>query len=130
MNIEEAKLYLEHTSKDDFNLEEWQKENRYQAIQVVLKEIERLNNIIFNQGKRNSHQRIANADLQDKNEELSYIINELEKWLKECKDMCAKYTFDDTYECEYNYFQQIAIADFIKSFILNKLQELKGSDKE
>lgn len=46
MNIEEARLYLEHTSKDDFNLEEWQKENRYQAIQVVLKEIERLNNII------------------------------------------------------------------------------------
>ena len=46
MNIEEAKLYLEHTSKDDFNLEEHQKENRYQAIQVVLKEIERLNNII------------------------------------------------------------------------------------
>lgn len=46
MNIEEARLYLEHTSKDDFNLEEHQKENRYQAIQVVLKEIERLNNII------------------------------------------------------------------------------------
>lgn len=46
MNIEEAKLYLEHTSKDDFNLEEHQKENRYQAIQVVLEEIERLNNII------------------------------------------------------------------------------------
>ena len=45
MNIEEAELYLEHTSKDDFNLEEHQKENRYQAIQVVLKEIERLNNI-------------------------------------------------------------------------------------
>ncbi len=46
MKIEEARLYLEHTSKDDFNLEEWQKENRYQAIQVILREIERLNNII------------------------------------------------------------------------------------
>ena len=46
MNIEEARLYLEHTSKDDFNLEEWQKENRYEAIQVILQEIERLNNII------------------------------------------------------------------------------------
>ena len=42
MNIEEARLYLEHTSKDDFNLEEWQKENRYQAIRVMLEEIERL----------------------------------------------------------------------------------------
>jgi hypothetical protein len=46
VNIEEARLYLEHTSKDDFNLEEHQKENRYQAIQVVLKEIDRLNNIM------------------------------------------------------------------------------------
>lgn len=42
-HIEEAILYLEHTSKDDFNLEEWQKENRYKAIQVILQEIERLN---------------------------------------------------------------------------------------
>jgi len=63
-------------------------------------------------------------------ERLTNIINELEKWLKECKDMCVNYTFDETYECEYNYYQQIAIADFIKSFILNKLQELKGEDKE
>lgn len=46
MNIEEASLYLEHTSKDDFNLEEHQKVNRYEAIQVVLQEIERLNNNI------------------------------------------------------------------------------------
>ena len=51
MEIEEAKLYLEHTSKDDFNLEEWQKENRYQAIQMVLKEIEKLNYIIDKQDK-------------------------------------------------------------------------------
>ena len=83
MRKEEARLYLEHTSKEDFNLEEWQKENRYQAIQVVLKEIERLNNIIFNQNKRNSHQRIANDNLQNKNKELNNIINELEKYIKE-----------------------------------------------
>lgn len=42
MNKEEARLYLEHTSKDDFNLEEHQKVNRYEAIQVALEEIERL----------------------------------------------------------------------------------------
>ena len=46
MKIEEAKLYLEHTSIDDFKLEEHQKQNRYEAIQVVLEEIESLNNII------------------------------------------------------------------------------------
>ena len=85
MNIEEARLYLEHTSKDDFNLEEWQKENRYQAIQVILREIERLNN----------------------------IINELEKYINE------KYIYDD-----------IGMKIFDASTLQDKLQELKGSDKE
>lgn len=46
MSIEEARLYLEHTSKDDFNLEEWQKENRYKAIQVILQEIESQKRVI------------------------------------------------------------------------------------
>ena len=46
MRIEEAKLYLEHTSIDDFKLEEYQNQNRYEAIKVVLEEIEKLNNII------------------------------------------------------------------------------------
>lgn len=41
MNINEARLYLEHTSIDDFNLEEHQKQNRYEAIQVLLKTIDK-----------------------------------------------------------------------------------------
>ena len=85
MNIEEARLYLKHTSKDDFNLEEHQKENRYQAIQVVLKEIERLNN----------------------------IINELERYINE------EYIYDE-----------LGMKIFDASKLQDKLQELKGSDKE
>ena len=74
MNIEEARLYLEHTSKEDFNLEEHQKENRYQAIQVVLKEIERLN-------KENEDLKLKLRQVYYYNEELrsnrlSYILND------------------------------------------------------
>lgn len=86
MDIEEAKLYLEHTSKDDFNLEEWQKENRYQAIQVVLKEIERLN----------------------------YIINNLINYIGQ----------------EWYCFDNESVEFYVAKDILNKLQELKGEDKE
>lgn len=42
MKYDEAKLYLEHTSYDDFNLEEHQINNRLEAIKVVLEENERL----------------------------------------------------------------------------------------
>ena len=36
MEIEEAILYLTHTSKDDFNLENYQAENRVEAIKTIL----------------------------------------------------------------------------------------------
>ena len=121
MNIEEARLYLEHTSKDDFNLEEWQKENRYKAIQVILQEIERINN----------------------------IINEL-KWkpIEEYDEgnydwVLIKY-FDGDYECipivaekrwgkwysESEKEIQFDVKYFMDMQQIDKLQELKGSDKE
>lgn len=42
MTREEAILYLEHTSSDDFNLEEQQIQNRLNAIQFLLKENQQL----------------------------------------------------------------------------------------
>ena len=42
MTREEAILYLEHTSSDDFNLEEHQIQNRLNAIQFLLKENKQL----------------------------------------------------------------------------------------
>lgn len=42
MNIEDAILLLTHTSKDDFNLEEYQAQGRIEAIQVLLNKIEEL----------------------------------------------------------------------------------------
>lgn len=78
MNIEEARLYLEHTSKDDFNLEEHQKENRYQAIQVVLKEIERLNNDI--------------KVLLKENENKEKVIKAQDNIIKEVREYIEKHT--------------------------------------
>lgn len=43
---EEAKLYLEHTGVDDFNLEKHQCENRKWAIETALKIIEKQEKII------------------------------------------------------------------------------------
>lgn len=42
MDIEEAILLLTHTSKDDFNLEEYQAQGRIEAIQVLLNKIKNL----------------------------------------------------------------------------------------
>ena len=109
MNIEEARLYLEHTLKDDFILEEWQNENRYQAIQVVLEEIERLNNDIKELLKENSNkEKVIIA--QDN------IINEFEDFITEVDS-------------------HINLGDESEEFILVRdkwveLQELKGVDKE
>ena len=72
-------------------------------------EIERLNNIIFNQNKRNSHQRIANDNLQNKNKELNNIINELETKLL---NVCSTYISND---------EVLKMAKYIR--------ELKGSNK-
>ena len=105
MSIEEARLYLEHTSKEDFNLEEWQKENRYQAIQVVLKEIERLNKELENLEKLN------NANYQSFIE-VNNIINELEKYLIKIKETSTP--------------QERIMAKFVLEYI----KILKGEDKE
>ena len=77
MSIEEARLYLEHTSKDDFNLEEHQKVNRYEAIQVVLQEIERLNNIIKDiKGQLNYLETYSSKE--DVYEDMSRRLNRIE----------------------------------------------------
>lgn len=111
MKIGEARLYLEHTSKDDFNLEEWQKENRYQAIQVILQEIERLNNIIKEKNKDfellrkaqlkkcqeyENLEKLNNANYQSFIE-VNNIINKAIDFLKEnaCIDEDVEYFCDD-----------------------------------
>ena len=110
MNIEEARLYLEHTSKDDFNLEEWQKENRYQAIQVILREIERLNNIINTMLEFNLFAEECPLNLgyteecaEEKAQDVFYE-----------DDYCEKTCNDDYKKCWLKYFE--------------RLQELKGSE--
>jgi len=95
VNIEEARLYLEHTSKEDFNLEEHQKENRYQAIQVVLKEIERLNNIISKVKEYSTSYEsisiIQGLDRIEQNEKLDkHTMNEMVRRYMEVHDKLLK----------------------------------------
>ena len=137
MNIEEASLYLEHTSKDDFNLEEHQKVNRYEAIKVVLQEIERLNKRnkeIYEEFMATTKELTEYAeenerlrDLCEKYEEehrttfeewkkTVNIINELKKFLEEERKK-------DRQRSDYNYGVSNAF-----DYIWYKLQELKGSD--
>jgi len=77
----------------------------------------------------NENQKKNIIKLLEENTRLNNIITELEKVLLEYKKLCVNYEFDDVYACEYNYYQQIAIADFIKSFVLDKLKELKENSK-
>ena len=67
----------------------------------------------------NSNELLENAihTLQDKNERLNNIINELEKWLEERLEKFDISGYDD------DVFNGIELA-------LDKLQELKGSNKE
>ena len=89
MNIEEARLYLEHTSKDDFNLEEHQKVNRYEAIQVALQEIERLKEefekekYLVDKYTRQLTDEYKNTEYQCKEKErLNNIIKEVREYIE------------------------------------------------
>ena len=89
------------------------KETTYQvARSVVLEEIERLNNLLKETSQTLSKQTTKAITLKSENERLNNIINELEKWLNE--------------EYEATIFDyRNAIED-----VIDKLIELKGSDKE
>ena len=67
----------------------------------------------------NSNELLENAihTLQDKNERLNNIINELENWLEERLEKLDIVGYDD------DIFNGIEL-------VLDKLQELKGSEKE
>lgn len=93
--------------------------NYYEKMEIIEeqdKEIERLNNTIFNQNKRNSHQRIANDNLQNKNKELNNIINEFMEELKWQRKVSLSLN------------EAFAVSRI--DTLINKLQELKGSDKD
>ena len=82
MKIDEAILYLTHTSKDDFNLEDWQQENRYQAIQVVLKEIERLKEEI--KGYKQERERVLSI-IEERNTKAIEYLKSYNTNFKNCK---------------------------------------------
>lgn len=105
MSEEEARLYLEHTSKEDFNLEEHQKQNRYEAIQVLLQENKQLKEDFAVLKKL---QMISND-----------ILNELEEWLKSIpKYFMDKRSFNNGVYIEQGMQKQIDLT-------LDKIQKLK-----
>ena len=69
---------------------------------------------------------------QDKEiERLNNIINELEKWLEERYDICKKNIDKMEYnEYSHNFYQVANNVNADRKDTLNKLQELKDSDKE
>ena len=80
----------------------------------LYQEIERLNNIIFNQNKRNSHQRIANDNLQNKNKKLNNIIKRVKN------EVSGAYT-DLSNNFNVNYMHEALKKDL--------LEILKGGDE-
>lgn len=76
MKYDEAKLYLEHTSYDDFKLEDWQIENRLKAIKVILKEKEELEELLKDMAR-------YALDNEAKIDELEYQQKEFVKYLEE-----------------------------------------------
>ena len=77
MTREEAILYLEHTSGDDFNLEEHQIQNRLNAIQFLLEENQKLKKQLKN------YKKLGFKHLQDKNNNLETQQKEFIKYLED-----------------------------------------------
>ena len=84
MTREEAILYLEHTSGDDFNLEEHQIQNRLNAIQFLLEENQKLKKQLKNYKKLGfEHLNDKCNKLENQQKEFINKIKELETKLKE-----------------------------------------------
>lgn len=77
MTREEAILYLEHTSSDDFNLEEHQIQNRLNAIQFLLEENQELKKQLEN------YKKLGFKYLQDKNNNLETQQKEFINYLED-----------------------------------------------
>ena len=82
MTREEAILYLEHTSSDDFNLEEHQIQNRLNAIQFLLKENQDLKKQLEEYIKQNMK---LKDELFDKRKEYQDTYKDVRIEIKEYK---------------------------------------------
>lgn len=82
MTREEAILYLEHTSSDDFNLEEHQIQNRLNAIQFLLKENQELKSQLA--GTTHCFDEEEHNKLK---EEIINLSKEIDMWNSKYNDM-------------------------------------------
>ena len=109
MTREEAILYLEHTSGDDFNLEEHQIQNRLNAIQFLLKE---------NQELKSQLAGTTHCFDEEEHRKLKDEIKELERIIELCH-LDAKETL-----VTINYEQELQQKEFIK-FLENELHDAR-----
>lgn len=102
MNYDEAKLYLEHTSYADFNLDDHQIKNRLEAIKTILKENQQL--------------RIQISAREELIKRYENNWNELREVIRKKQDY-------------YRYVKDNRYRKFL-SELLDKMQELQGSNND
>ena len=120
MTREEAILYLEHTSGDDFNLEEHQIQNRLNAIQFLLEENQKLKKQLKN------YKKLGFKHLQDKNNNLETqqkkFINYLEDLIKQNETVVEVSKYGLPKNCSK------LLIDFYKE-VLQNYREIVGGDR-
>ena len=139
MTREEAILYLEHTSGDDFNLEEHQIQNRLNAIQFLLKENQELKSQLA--GTTFCYDEEEHRKLKDEIKELERIIelchldaketlatinceqeNQQKEFIKYLEDEWAKHEYISSHEIDDNIRHT---EEKIRSNIFEILQKYK-----
>ena len=120
MKYDEAKLYLEHTSYDDFKLEDWQIENRLKAIKVILKENKKLKKQLEEANKMCElfGKSIYNAELYELKNQRKDFVKYLEQYIEN-----EKY-------CFMGERQEDRIRQDILIEILAKYKEIVGGENE
>jgi hypothetical protein len=92
MTREEAILYLEHTSSDDFNLEEHQIQNRLNAIQFLLEENQELKKQLHEASLTIQEMTEQDIECPSNCEKLRRLKKQLEEWKYHLK--CSKEMLD------------------------------------
>lgn len=112
MKYDEAKLYLEHTSYDDFKLENWQIENRLKAIKVILKENKKLKKQL---GEANKMCELFGKSIY--NAELCELKNQQKEFVKFLEHTLSCYDIKD--------IDEVGYYDVVEE-ILSKYKEIRG----
>lgn len=133
MTREEAILYLEHTSSDDFNLEEHQIQNRLNAIQFLLEENQELKKQLHEASLTIQEMTEQDIECPSNCEKLRRLKKQLEEkeniacdWKDSCLENAGKIEILEIQQKEFiNYLEdEINICDGFLDNIKSDLQEI------